>query len=169
MKRSLSPSLPSRRRQRGVGLIEVLIAVLVVSIGFLGIAALQVYSLSTNNSAMARSMATVASYSILDAMRADRDNAKNGAYNTASPLKAGEDSCPDAGDTLASHQLHEWCKQLGHTLGAIDTTTGKIHCTSDGDCTVTITFDDSRASKKEEDGSVADGSDHHQVITEAMI
>ena len=69
MKTSTSPRFSSRRHQQGVGLIEVLIAVLVVSIGFLGVAALQVYTLSTNNSAMARSMTTVASYSILDAMR----------------------------------------------------------------------------------------------------
>ena len=69
------------RHQAGVGLIEVLVAVLVLSIGFLGVAALQARSMSTNNSAMVRSMATIASYSILDAMRADLPNAVAGNYN----------------------------------------------------------------------------------------
>ena len=69
-------------RQSGVGLIEVLMAVLVLSIAFLGMAALQALSMSTNNSAMARSMATIDSYSIMDAMRADAASARATAYNT---------------------------------------------------------------------------------------
>lgn len=133
----------TRKPQRGVGLIEVLVAVLVLSIGFLGMAALEARSLTNNNSAMARSMATIASYSILDAMRADLTNAKAGSYNTATPIKA--DACPAASSTLASVQLAHWCGQLAATLGASATTTGSINCTATGDCTVTVQFDDSRA------------------------
>ena len=130
------------RCQSGIGMIEVLIAVLVVSIGFLGMAALQAKALSTNNSAMARSMATVASYSILDAMRTDLARAEAGNYNTATPMKAN--ACPAAAATLASVQLNNWCQQLGATLGATATTTGAIACNALGACTITITFDDSR-------------------------
>ncbi|HET7300960.1 MAG TPA: type IV pilus modification protein PilV [Oleiagrimonas sp.] len=169
------PRMPGASHQGGVGLIEVLVAVLIVSIGFLGVAALQVMSLSTNNSAMARSMATVASYSILDALRADRTSALSGAYNTsttttttnpdgstttsttATPVKAG--SCAAAGSTLASQQLNAWCSQLGHALGAANTTTGNISCTAAGECTITITFDDSRSG----------GGSAQQVITKAAI
>jgi type IV pilus assembly protein PilV len=145
--------------QSGVGLIEVLVAVLVLSIGFLGIAALQAVSLSTNNSAMARSMATIASYSILDAMRADSVSAKSGSYNTSTPV-AGN-ACPTATGTLAQAQLGQWCNQLSATLGAAATTTGDVNCDGAGICTVTITFDDSRAGKG--------GSDKQQVITKAML
>lgn len=125
--------------QRGVGLIEVLIAVLVLSIGFLGIAALQTKSLSTNNSAMARSMAVVASYSILDAMRADRANALAGTYNQTVTANA----CPATG-TLAQTQLNTWCTELGQNLGAQASTTGAVNCSGTGDCTITVTFDESR-------------------------
>jgi len=161
--------------QYGVGLIEVLVAVLVLSIGFLGIAALQAMSMSTNNSAMARSMATVASYSILDAMRADIVNAKNGAYNgtvaAATPavpasgataaVPANSSACPGAGSTLATFQLNRWCGQLSSNLGSSTNTTGKINCTGAGECTVTITFDDSRAG--------AGGSSTQQVVTKAIL
>jgi type IV pilus assembly protein PilV len=153
MTRRIPPRLAARKQQVGVGLIEVLIAVLVVSIGFLGVAALQVYSLSTNNSAMARSMATISSYSIIDAMRADRSNAIAGKYNGT--VEGG--SCPAKGDALWSRQLHEWCAQLEDKLGRADTTKGTVTC-ADFDagkgvdfstktliCTVTITFDDSRS------------------------
>lgn len=143
------------RAQRGVGLIEVLVAVLVVSVGFLGVAALQAYSLSTNNSAMARTMATTASYSILDAMRADVAAAESGAYNTTVTANA----CPDATTTFADNQLAQWCTELGGTLGAAATTTGKINCSNTGVCTVTIQFDDSRSG----------GSDAQQVITKAAL
>jgi type IV pilus assembly protein PilV len=148
------------RRQRGVGLIEVLVAVLLLSIAFLGIAALQARSLSTNNSAMARSMATVASYSILDAMRADRAVAINGGYNTDAAMKAS--ACPDAGPSLASVQLHDWCMTLGQTLGAVESTTGRIDCRgTQGDCTVTIEFDDSRAG--------TGGVNNQSVVTKGML
>jgi type IV pilus assembly protein PilV len=133
----------SPRREAGIGMLEVLIAVLVVSIGFLGMAALQAKALSTNNSAMARSMATVATYSIFDAMRTDLVSAEAGAYNTATPLAAN--ACPAAGNSLASVQLNAWCMQLGSALGATASTTGAIACSNTGACTITIVFDDSRA------------------------
>lgn len=127
--------------QAGVGLIEVLIAVLVLSIGFLGIAALEAMSLSTNNSAYARSMATINAYSIMDAMRADIVNAKAGSYNTT----VTANSCPAAGATLITQQINVWCGSLAATLGANATTTGNVNCDGNGNCTITITFDDSRS------------------------
>ena len=139
------------RRQSGIGMLEVLIAVLVVSIGFLGMAALQAKALSTNNSAMARSMATVASYSMLDAMRTDLTATEAGAYNTASPMAAN--ACPAQGTSLSSVQLSQWCSQLGAALGATASTKGSITCSNTGLCTITITFDDSRAGKAGTTGS----------------
>ncbi|QNK02239.1 type IV pilus modification protein PilV [Dyella telluris] len=148
------------RAQRGVGLIEVLVAVLLLSIAFLGVAALQATSLSTNNSAMARSMATVASYSVLDAMRADRTVAMAGGYNTSGAIKAS--ACPAEGSTLASVQLHDWCNTLGATLGAVESTTGQIACQgAEGDCTITIQFDDSRAG--------TGGANNQSVVTRGML
>jgi type IV pilus assembly protein PilV len=143
MMRQAPIHLAPRSCQIGVGLIEVMVAVLVLSIGFLGIAALQAMSLSTNNSAMARSMATIDSYAILDAMRADRTNALAGAYNT----KVTANSCPAGAGTLVTNQINTWCTSLGTDLGSVGTTKGTVACTAaTGACTVTIAFDDSRAS-----------------------
>ena len=156
MTRSAS-NLRALSRQSGIGMIEVLIAVLVVSIGFLGMAALQAKALSTNNSAMARSMATVASYSILDAMRTDVNSALATNYNTTVTANA----CPAQGASLSSVQLNQWCTQLGDALGATATTTGTILCVNTGDCTITIQFDDSRAG--------TGGSNQQQVVTRAAL
>ena len=147
-------------RHAGVSLIEVLVAVLVLSIGFLGIAALQALALSTNNSAMARSMATIDSYSILDAMRADAASARAGAYNA--PAVTGGGGCPAAvGGSLANTQLIHWCNQLASDLGDAITTTGAINCGATGVCTITITFDDSRGG--------AGGGSAQSITTTAML
>jgi type IV pilus assembly protein PilV len=144
------------RHQAGVGLIEVLVAVLVLSIGFIGVAALQAMSLSTNNSAMARSMATVSSYSILDVMRIDRTAAKSGDYNGT----VAGDACPATGGTLAKSQLRKWCSELAANLGGVASTTGNIACDATGNCAVTVSYDDSRSKN---------GGGTQTVVTEAKL
>src|SRR5262249_56408603 len=63
---------PSRsRRARGFTLIEALVALLVLSIGLLGVAALQLTSLRSNPSSSFRSQATLLAYDVVDRMRAN--------------------------------------------------------------------------------------------------
>ena len=145
--------------QRGVGLIEVLVAVLILSIGLLGISMMQGRALSANNNSAGVSMTVVASYSILEAMRADRLNALAGAYNRT---VTGNSSCTLSATTttLATAQLNAWCADLRTALGTASTTTGTIACTADN-CTITIQFDDSRLG--------AGGSTARQVITRAVL
>ena len=70
-------------RQRGVGLVEVLVAVTVLAIGMLGIAAMQATALRNRQSAVERSEAVVHSYAILERMRANHAVASNGGYDLA--------------------------------------------------------------------------------------
>lgn len=152
---------PKAAFQSGVGLIEVLIAVLVLSIGFLGMAALQARSLSMNTSSMARNVATMDSYSILDAMRADVVNAQSGAYNGTVTANA----CPTTTGALVNTQLGQWCNQLAAGLGASASTTGKINCTGSlGACTITVTYDDSKSKS-----TASDTTGTQTVITQAML
>ena len=59
--------------QRGFTLIEVLVAVLVLSIGLLSLAALQGISLRNNHSAYLRTQANNIAYEVIDQMRAETD------------------------------------------------------------------------------------------------
>lgn len=153
------------QRQGGVGLIEILIAVLVLSIGFLGIAALQTKALANNNSAMIRTQASIAAYSMFDAMRADRANALAGNYNQTVTVGA----CPAGGGSLTQAQLATWCWGFdpanppagystgnpppGSLVGGLAAlgagATGDILCQPIGgsasNCRIRITFDDSKA------------------------
>lgn len=145
--------------QKGVGLIEVLVAVLILSIGLLGISMVQGRALSANNNSVGVSMAVIASYSILEAMRADRLNALAGSYNRT---VTGDSDCTLSATTttFATAQLSSWCAELRTALGVADTTIGTIACDA-GDCTITIQFDDSRLG--------AGSSSAQQVITRAVL
>jgi len=61
----------SGNKQRGFTLLEVLIALLVLSIGLLGLAALQTTGLRSNEMASMRTTATQLAYDISDRMRAN--------------------------------------------------------------------------------------------------
>lgn len=140
-------------------MIEVLVAVLILSIGLLGISMVQGRALAANNNSIGVSMAVVASYSILEAMRADRLNALAGSYNRT---VTGDSDCTLSATTttFATVQLASWCAELRTALGVADTTTGAISCDA-GDCTITIQFDDSRLG--------AGSSSAQQVITRAVL
>lgn len=136
-------------RQRGVGLIEVLVAVLVMAIGLLGIAALQATALRNNQSALERSQAVMLSYAILDAMRANPTEARAGGYDMAMACQApalayaGESSAA----TLGRSDRAAWIALIKSELGPGGC--GSVACapvagTGARDCRVTVRWDDSR-------------------------
>ncbi|HZX78205.1 type IV pilus modification protein PilV [Lysobacter sp.] len=130
--------MPSR--QRGVGLIEVLISVLVMSIGLLGIAALQATALRSSQSSLERSQATVHSYAILETMRANLDAARAGVYRSGNL-------------ELSKSDLVAWITALKTDLG--ESAYGTINCVAWGDsttrdCTITVVWNDSRGAGGEE-------------------
>lgn len=132
---------PSGQRQRGVGLLETLVALVVLALGLLGLAAMKAQVLRNSQSAMDRTQATLLSYQILDAMLANPADARNGLYNvTVGTMLCGVPSNPS---TLVAHDLHYWMKSLKDNLGPRESTCGAIQCT-DRSCTITIQWDDSR-------------------------
>jgi len=124
------------RGQRGVGLVEILIAVLVLSIGLLGLAGLQLRTIRNNESALERGVAVTETHAIADALRADRINAQNGSFNITLT-----DAAP-TGSTFRETVVRAWRNNLISALGA--GATGLINCNG-SDCTITIQWDDSRA------------------------
>ena len=116
-------------------MIEVLVAVLVLSIGLLGIAAMQAAALRNSQSSLERSTATVLVYSIFDAMRANANVARVGGYNMGLTCNV-----PGGGD-LAANDRAAWMTRVQQNLN--DTACGQIQCAAD-QCTVTIRWDDAR-------------------------
>lgn len=130
----------SVRRQRGVSLIESLVSVLILAIGLLGMLAMQGAALRNNQSANERSMAVMASYSIADAMRANRVAALAGAYNYALTANCAA----PAGATQANLDVQQWLTTLRADLSP--TACGSIACAS-GLCTITVAWNDTRGAQ----------------------
>lgn len=101
------------RRSRGFTLVEILVALVVLSIGLLGVAALQLTSLRNNHSSAMRTQATFLAYDIIDRMRANRDTALAGDYNVA----LGDEG---VAGTIAGDDIVAWKENIANTLPAID-------------------------------------------------
>lgn len=127
-----------RRIQRGFSLLEVLIAVLVLSVGLLGMAALQINALKNNQSSFQRTQAVMLSYYMLDAMRANRDDVAAGSYDLNKTCEV-----PESTGTLVSNDHQFWLKAIKDNLGDADTSCGQIGCQG-MTCTVTIFWSDDR-------------------------
>lgn len=102
----------------GFSLIEVLVALLVLTIGLLGMANLQGQSISSSYDAHLRTQATALARNIIDRMRANRNQAATTTnYETefnVNPSLPGADcetSCTP--EQMARHDLVEWKCNLG--------------------------------------------------------
>lgn len=100
----------------GFSLLEILISVVVLSIGLLGIAALQTRSVNYVHSGELRSIASYQAYNMLDRMRANK--AGRDAGNYASVSGAGTDpgcsTCTPA--QIAQKDQFEWNSSNGNLL-----------------------------------------------------
>jgi len=141
MNQRFHSSSKQRTSQRGYTLIEVLIAAVVMSIGLLGMAALQTVTLTKNHGSYVRSQANNLGYEILDAMRANVDDVDNYAGKTS------VDECdPDfeRGTTnIASDDFDEWANNLACLLPGGSGGITVVDASGRKEVTVTITWDDS--------------------------
>src|SRR5690242_17300973 len=103
-------------RVRGMTLIEVLVSLVVISVGLLGVAALQLTSLRNSQGSYLRTQATALADDILDRMRANRTVAlpTSGAspYVTAIGTAITLGSTP----TQAERDLYDWKQSLKNSL-----------------------------------------------------
>lgn len=98
----------------GFSLVEVLVALAVLSIGLLGLAALQTTGLKFNHQSYERTQAVMQAYDIIDRMRANKsgDGAtintayENVALGTAPAASECTSSC--TGNQLAQYDIRKW-------------------------------------------------------------
>ncbi len=111
----------NRKGQSGVGLIEVLITVLVLSTALMALAALQTRSLQYNSSAYLRSQANIIAYDVIDRIRVN--SPRTGAVSSL-----GE------GD-------------MDELVAALPNGEGEVEC-NNRECTVSITWTEPTANKE---------------------
>ncbi|MGH8257952.1 MAG: type IV pilus modification protein PilV [Steroidobacteraceae bacterium] len=158
----------AQSRQHGFSMIEVLIAVLVFSLGMLGIAGLLIFALQSNHVAYLRTQATFLAHNMADRMGANPAGVwgANGAsyYNInaidgpGTPVPSCAAGCGP--QDLAARDIAAWSQQLRTFLpgaaATIDCNAGGIGYTPTaaqvfnrppygGTCNMTITWNEARA------------------------
>lgn len=114
------------KQQSGVGLLEVLIAVVVLSLGFLAAAKMQIAGMRYSQNAYFLSQANFMLRDMTDRMRANRDgvladhykNFTTNASTTEPVCFANAIKCSVA--DIAQADLHAWSKYLHKPSGAVD-------------------------------------------------
>lgn len=149
--------------QKGTSLIEVLVAVVVLAIGLLGVAGMQMSALRNNQSAYQRSAAAMLASSIVERMQANRAQVSTGAYN----LAPGAPGCaaPAAGASLAQQDLASWIAEM-KTPGMLgNLSCGGVNCVAIAGtsmrCTVTVRWQDDRTG--------VSGSQTLEMVVEARL
>lgn len=106
------------RSQAGVGLIEVMVALLVLSIGFLAVAQMQVQAMRYSQSAYFRSQANMMLKDMTDRMRSNRAGVAAGHYDNQTtaddkvmPTCIAND-LPCSPEDLADKDMFEWSANL---------------------------------------------------------
>jgi len=154
-------------RAKGFTLVEVLVSMIVLSIGLLGLAGLQATSLRNNQSAYYRSQATFLAYDIADRMRANPESSDEYLIDAGGDGGGGDDGGDDGGDSeprsndqeegesqvsacyttagcspedLANLDITEWQESIANNLPS-----GEATVTANGSkFSVTINWDDNR-------------------------
>ncbi|HEY1772291.1 MAG TPA: type IV pilus modification protein PilV [Gammaproteobacteria bacterium] len=150
-----------RRRVAGFSLVEVLIALVILSVGLLGIAAMVSESLKSKDSAYYRTQAMDYAAAILDRMRANHAQATAGAYDvdyggTGSNGTIPSDGCTSVADgctpsQIAGVDLAQWQAEISAALPAISNSApaaGSITTTTVGQMTqvyILVRWNDKRA------------------------
>jgi len=123
-----------RSHERGLSLIEVLVAIVIISLGLLGMAGLQAASLRTSQSAFYRAQAAQFANDMAERMRANLGDARN--YTLAMT-----DTAP-AGASVRDRDRADWLARIA-TLPAGD---GSIAVDlASNTVTIAVQWDDSRA------------------------
>ena len=137
--------ISQKSRQTGFSLLEVLIAIVITSIGLLGLAAMQATGLRNNHSAYQRSQATVLAYDIADRMRSNASS----MISYVAPVEEGTPEVDLSGcvstsgcsaTLLAQNDIAEWNADL---VAALPDGAGSI-ALAGGIYTISVTWDDNR-------------------------
>jgi type IV pilus assembly protein PilV len=114
------------RKQRGISIIETLVALVIISVGMIGIAGLYLSSLQASRSAKLRAQAVQLTGSIADRIRANRD--AGAAYDTSKVTPAAKscDTTNCSAADLALDDLYRWTTDLQAALPGGTSATGSV-------------------------------------------
>ena len=151
-----------KSRTAGFNLLEMLVALLVLSVGLLGVTSLQLKGQQTNHLSYVRTQVTYLAYDLMERIRAN-NNSKTGLYanvgecstavNQLSTLrnKCESNSSPCSWNEIAQYDLALWCDMVRKSLPE-----GTGECCQWDSTNLQYTFTIGWVEKVDEDPKVAD-------------
>ncbi|GAB1264615.1 type IV pilus modification protein PilV [Aurantivibrio infirmus] len=136
------------RGSQGFSMVEVLITIVITSIGLLGLGALQLTSMKNINNTQFRSLATLYAYDMAERMRSNQAGVQSGAYDNITGTETAV-SCVSVciPSVVAQKDAYEW-NQLIKTgvngsvdQGSLPSGNGTVS-NNGGVFTITITWDE---------------------------
>lgn len=104
----MSPHMNLKHQQAGLTIIEILISVLIISIGLLGVAGLHAYSLRNNYESLMRSHASALAADITDRMRANRAVALSATHDYNLQFSDGKPAITGTPPIVSLVDLNQW-------------------------------------------------------------
>jgi type IV pilus assembly protein PilV len=157
-----------RLKSSGFSMVEVMVAVLVLSLGLLGMAALQSVSMRNNQSANYRTQATNLAYEFIDTARGYSDRNKQNLLALVEPLSGWSEICGigsaptyacDSSDDALNCDRQRWAQKICRTMPngrgqvTLDTTTAAPQIT------VRLCWSDDRSLGSEASANCTDPSE----------
>ena len=140
-------------KQSGVTLIESMIALLVISVGLLGIAGLQIHALKQNSSAYWHTQAVLAAYNMADRIRANK--IAIASYDGADTSSAADQDCISTAcstEEIRNADVADW-KAL---IAVLPSGKGIVRSPDDDQLDIVVMWDDEGTGATGEDC----GTDH---------
>ena len=150
-------TVPAAQRLGGFTIIEVAVAMLILSVGLLGVAGLQATGLQSTYQSHQRSVAMTQARDLADRMRANPTGMLTGEYLKSIPTAWPTPDCESSGSTcdaaqLAASDLYKWASMNGELLPSGQ---GSVTCNdlvpgtaalleSGSDCMITVRWDGDR-------------------------
>ena len=130
--------------QIGSSLVEVLVAMLIMAVGLLGLASLQVISIKNINNSQFRSLATTYAYDMVERMRSNPGGVSSNAYNAIDGSET-EPSCTSScsNAVIAQSDAYQWNSLISQAVNVGGLPNGLGTVTGDGSSfVITISWDE---------------------------
>ncbi len=134
--------MPLNKNQSGFTLLEVLVAIVVLSLGLLGLAGLQAATLRNNQIAYYRAIAIQQTYDMADRIRANQAGATGGFYNNPAATHHACAPCANSQE-MAEEDFFQWSNNNARMLPAGG---GNIAGVAGGSFDITVSWNENTES-----------------------
>ena len=160
----MNPQERRHLRLRGFTMIEVLVTLVILSVGLLGLAGLQLRAVRNTHNSYLRTQATFIAYDMSDRIRANRNAALAGKYDaidTAAKTYTDQGCSTTSSSTgskctaaeLAAQDAYEWKQTLTNAKTGLPGGSGTVKNNGDGTFTVSINWNERVRAEEDSTGS----------------